>query len=152
MDCCKPSVFSIEDFLDWFPEFSDPSKYDRAAIQGCGRRAKMHIGPFVCGMSLSCDRIKYAEYLMAAHILSLDSNGNGSGSDGDGANLAGAVFKATVGSVQVESSKQNSFTSDDWNLWLGKTKYGQELLAFLDMNAQGGIFLNTPIDSVRDLP
>ena len=149
MDCCRQPSFSISDFIDWFPEFTD---YSKPSIQSCGKRAKMHIGPFIKDMSLSDDKLTYAEYLMTAHLLSIDKGTNGTGADGDGTNIGGAIYKATVGAVQIESSKQNSFTLDDWNYWLAKTKYGQELLAFLDINAQGGVFLNTPIDSVRDLP
>lgn len=140
-----PTVFPIDDFLARFPEFSDEASYKRAAIQNAGQRAMMHIGPPAQDMPLVGPYREYALFLMTGHLTVIDKNG-----DSD-YGLAGTPFKATVGSVVVENSKQNSFTTDDWNYWLGTTKYGRELLAFLETQSCAGIFLNDSNDTVRDL-
>lgn len=108
----------------------------------------MHITPSAVDMPLVGVYREYALFLMAAHLLTLDSQDDA----GDpGSSMAGTPFKAMVGSVSVENTKPNSFTVDDWNYWLNQTKYGRELLAYLDTHSTPGIFLNTPCDSVRDL-
>ena len=108
----------------------------------------LHITPSAMDMPLVGIYREYALFLMAAHLLTLDSQDDA----GDpGSSMAGTPFKATVGSVSVENTKPNSFTVDDWNYWLNQTKYGRELLAYLDTHSTPGVFLNTPCDSVRDL-
>lgn len=142
-------VFSLDNFLSFFPEF-DSEGYAKSNVQAHGKRATMHIGRFVEGMPLPPDKREYALFLMTAHLLELDSQNGRSSGDGN-SSIAGAPYKATIGSVQIESTKPNSFTSDDWNYWLNQTKHGRELLAFLDLAAPLGVYLNGPKDSVRDL-
>lgn len=142
-------TFNLAEFLAMFPEF-DSSDWKPAVVQAAGLRARMHITDGVDGMPLHKNLREYAQFLMAGHLLVLDrqsEDGNGDGSSG----MAGTPFKAAIGSVQVESTKQNSFNSDDWNYWLNQTKYGRELLAFLDSHCPG-VYLGTEKDSVRDLP
>lgn len=141
-------AFSVEAFLARFPEFDNQEKYPYASLQNYGDRAAMHISLLSSpDMPLQDPFREYAVFLAAAHIATLAAEDD---SDG-GVSLGGMPFKATVGSVSVETTKQNTFTTDDWALWYGKTKYGQELLALLDVHSSPGIFLNTPDDSVRDL-
>lgn len=142
-----PKVFPLDDFLALFSEFAD-SKYPRAKVQGFGLRAMMHITPKVEGMPLKDESRQYALFLMTGHLIALEDL-SGDAEDGNG--ISGTPFKATIGSVQIESTKPNSFQSDDWNYWLNLTKYGRELLAFLDVQAPCGVFLNGPKDTVRDL-
>jgi len=139
-------VFPLEDFFARFPEFNDSVKYKVAYVQLSGDKAMMHVTPDEEGMPLRGPYRNYALFLMTAHLIELDDV---TGTDGVAA--AGTPFKATVGSVQIENTKPNSFQSDDWNYWLAQTKHGRELLAFLDTQAPAGIFLNTEVDSVRDL-
>lgn len=150
-DCPQPPVFKLDGFLSYFPEFADEEKYARNIVIRVGMRAMMHICPSVFGMPLAGAYRDYAIFLMAAHMIYLSASGNDGDIGGAASGMAGAPFKAIVGSVTVESSRQNPYTLDDWTLWLGKTPYGQELLAYLDLHSQGGIFLNEPKDSVRDL-
>lgn len=139
-------VFPIDDFLAYFPEFLSS---DKIKVQATGLRAQMHIGESAPGMPLEGERRFYALFLATAHLLTLDKMSDGEG--GEGSDMAGTPFKATIGSVQIENTKQNSFTADDWTFWYNQTKYGRELLAYL-YEIQGlGIFLNTSKDSVRDL-
>lgn len=141
----QPSVFPLDDFLARFSEFSDETVYRRYDVQNAGQRAMMHITPQAQDMPMTGPYREYGLFLMTAHLITLDKeSGNAEGG------MAGTPFKATIGSVTVESTKPNSFTSDDWNYWLNQTKYGRELLAFLDTQALA-IFLNTPDDTVRDL-
>lgn len=137
-------VFPVDDFLAHFPSFDSK---DRAVIVEAGNKAMMHITPDQPGMPMRGPYRFYAIFLMAAHLLELDDLSN----SGDGTSVAGTPFKATVGSVTIENTRPNSFESDDWNYWLNQTKHGRELLAYLDMQAPAGIFLNTEKDSVRDL-
>lgn len=150
-----PTAFPIDDFLARFPEFDDlskdpvpnPLKYPHDRIIAAGQRAMMHITPPACGMPMVGPYREYALFLMTAHLIELDDLDD----NGDNPTTAGTPFKATVGTVSVENTKQNSFNSDDWNYWLNQTKHGRELLAYLDVQAPCGIFLNTCDDSVRDL-
>ena len=142
------AAFPLDTFLARFPEFSNEELYPLSKVQNCGDRAMMHITPSAMDMPLVGVYREYALFLMAAHLLTLDSQDDA----GDpGSSMAGTPFKAMVGSVSVENTKPNSFTVDDWNYWLNQTKYGRELLAYLDTHSTPGIFLNTPCDSVRDL-
>jgi hypothetical protein len=142
-------AFSVEAFIARFPEFDNQEKYPYASLQNYGDRAAMHISLLSSpDMPLQHPFREYAVFLAAAHIATLATEDD---SNGGGMSLGGMPFKATVGSVSVETTKQNTFTTDDWALWFGKTKYGQELLALLDVHSSPGIFLNTPADSVRDL-
>lgn len=156
MDCCCPPAafppippaFPLTEFLARFTEFSDSEKYPLVKVQNCGQRAMMHITPDAEDMPMDGHYREYGLFLMTAHILTLE---NADDDDGNGVNgLSGIPFKATVGSVTIENTKPNSFTSDDWTYWLSQTKYGRELLAYLDTRAQA-IYLNTECDSVRDL-
>lgn len=141
----KPPVFPLEDFLVRFPEFNDEEKHTKAVVQNAGQRAMFHITPSAPGMPMIGPYREYGLFLMTAHLLTLDDE-----DDSDDGGIVGTPFKATVGSVSVEATKPNSFQSDDWNYWLNQTKYGRELLAYLDTMSQG-LFLNTCEDTVRDL-
>lgn len=142
------AAFPLDSFLARFPEFSNEELYPINAVQNCGDRAMFHITPSVPGMPMVGRYREYALFLMTAHLLTLDSQDD---ADDPGSSMAGTPFKATVGSVSIENTKPNSFTVDDWNYWLNQTKYGRELLAYLDTQTVPGIFINTPCDSVRDL-
>lgn len=144
----EPSAFPLETFLARFPEFDDSEKYPIANLQNYGDRAMMHITQSVPEMPMVGHHREYALFLMTAHLITLDAQ---SDANDPGSSLAGTPFKATVGSVSVEATKPNSFNSDDWNYWLNQTKYGRELLAYLDTQCPIGVFINTPCDSVRDL-
>lgn len=144
------AAFPLDTFLARFPEFSNEELYPLSKVQNCGDRAMMHITPSAMDMPLVGVYREYALFLMAAHLLTLDAADDANNGD-PGSSIAGTPFKATVGSVTIESTKQNSFRTDDWNYWLNQTKYGRELLAYLDTQTAPGIFINTPCESVRDL-
>lgn len=143
-------TFNLPLFLAMFPQF-DNADWKQTVVQAAGLRARLHITSWVEGAPLKDEFREYAQFLMAGHLLILD-NQDEDNNEGNGASsLAGTPYKATIGSVQIESTKQNSFNSDDWNYWLNQTKYGRELLAFLDAHCPG-LFFTTCNDSVRDLP
>ena len=147
-----PAVFPADDFIARFPEFGNEETYKRSSVQSAGQRAMVHIGPHVDGMPLEGNERMYALFLMSAHILYLDSMSGTGGGDSGGIDpaVSGIPFKASIGTVTVETTKPNSFTQDDWMYWLGKTKYGQELLALLSVYTPG-VYLETCADSARDL-
>ena len=143
-------AFPVDEFVSYFPEFSDSEKYPPQRLQLFGEKAMLHITPDVVGMPMQFHSRHYALFLMTGHLLAIDDQSKDSPESG-GTSIAGAPFKATVGSVNVETAKQNTYNSDDWNWWLGQTKYGRELLAYLELQAPVGVFLNNENDSVRDL-
>ena len=97
----------------------------------------------------NCDVRKYALFLMTAHILVLNHKTDEDTAAGN-TSAGGSVVKAAIGSVQIENTKPNSFTVDDWSYWLNQTEYGRRLLAYLDIQAPF-IYMNTRRDSVRVL-
>lgn len=145
------NTFPINEFIARFSEFDNKEKYALTYIQNTGIRATAHITPSVPGMPMVGPYREYALFLMTAHLITLDDMAKDGDGDPTTSSLVGTPFKATVGSVSVEATKPNSFQSDDWNYWLNQTRYGRELLAYLDTQVPCGIFINTPADSVRDL-
>lgn len=148
MDCPR---FDIDEFLSWFPVFSDEEVWKRPFIQGCGNRAMMHITHFLPHLPMKGMYRQYALFLMTAHLATLDAQDDDAIANGEPGGAGGVEFKATIGSVSIERTKPNSFTTDDLSYWLNQTKYGRELLAYLDTRAPIGVFINGPQDSVRDL-
>lgn len=144
-------VFPCDEFNASFPVFArNPSVYSAEAIQLAGNEAMHHITNPSHGMPMeNCDDRKYALFLMTAHILVLNHKTDDDTAAGN-ASAGGAVVKAIIGSVQIENTKPNSFTVDDWSYWLNQTEYGRRLLAYLDVQAPF-IFLNTKRDRVRVL-
>ena len=144
-------VFPCDEFKAAFPIFaSNPSVYSEAAIQLAGNEAMHHITKPSHGMPMeNCEDRKYALFLMTAHILVLNHKTDEDTAAGN-TSAGGTVVKAVIGSVQIENTKPNSFTVDDWSYWLNQTEYGRRLLAYLDVQAPF-IFLNTKRDRVRVL-
>ena len=144
-------VFPCGEFKAAFPIFaSNPSVYSETAIQLAGNEAMHHITEPSHGMPMeNCEDRKYALFLMTAHILVLNHKTDDDTAAGN-TSADGSVVKAVIGSVQIENTKPNSFTVDDWSYWLGQTEYGRRLLAYLDIQAPF-IFLNTKRDRVRVL-
>ena len=144
-------VFPFDEFCAAFPAFkASGSVYSDESIQLAGNEAMHHITEPSHGMPMeNCDDRKYALFLMAAHILVLNHKTDGDTTAGN-TSAGGTVVKAVIGSVQIENTKPNSFTVDDWSYWLNQTEYGRRLLAYLDVQAPF-IFLNTKRDRVRVL-
>ena len=144
-------AFPREEFLAAFPVFArSDSIYSSEAIQLAGNEAMHHITESARGMPMEdCEDRKYALFLMTAHILVLNNKTDPETSEGN-VTSGGAPIKAVIGSVQIENTKPNSFTVDDWSYWLNQTEYGRRLLAYLDIQAPF-IMLNTRRDSVRVL-
>lgn len=153
------TAFQLDDFLSYFGEFSDSSKYPTNRLIGYGNRAMFHITRAVPDMPLEGPSRGYALFLMTAHLIALDDpdglglvdeNGKPVNRTG-GMSLSGQTFKTSIGSVSIENTKPNTFTSDEFEYWLNQTKYGRELLVLLATSSTPGVFINTPVDSVRDL-
>lgn len=152
--------FPLQEFLAYFPKFNTEDDERLIKLQSLGMRAHFHVTTYtkcICDFAgaefgLQGDFAKYALFLIAAHLIALDdaAQTDPNNPNGESSTLAGVPFKAVVGSVTVEASKQNAFKLDDWNWWLAQTEYGRELLAYLSAHAVP-IFLNTRCDSVRDL-
>ena len=145
-----PIAFPLDDFTATFPEFSG---YEPKVLQGAGRKAMFHITPSRLGIPMQGEARIYALFLMTAHIIATDDPESDNGTGGIGGStqgFSGIPFKATVGSVTVENTKPNTFVQSDWSYWLSGTKYGRELLSYLDECGQG-IWLGTPEETARDL-
>lgn len=151
-------AFPIDEFIATFPNtlgsYNEDGeyieKYPRAYVVEMGNRAMMHVGPEREGMPMCGQSRFYALFLMTLHMIELDQRAKQGGGDGVGG-LSGIPFKAKIGSVEIEATKPNTFTTEDWDYYLKQTEHGRELLALLDVQAPAGIFLNTSCDSVRDL-
>mgnify|MGYP004447506049 CR=1 FL=1 len=144
------AIFPQTEFLAQFTEFGNAEEYPLDKIMLCGRRAMMHVTEDCDGMPMHGRYRFYALFLLTAHILLLDKTDSTETENGQ-ITSGGVEFKATVGSISVEKTKPNSFTTDEWEYWLNKTAYGREFLAYMSTRAPAGIFLNTCNDSVRDL-
>ena len=144
-------VFPFDEFCAAFPAFkASGSVYSDESIQLAGNEAMHHITESSRGMPMeNCDDRKYALILMTAHILVLNHKTDEDTAAGN-ISAGGSVVKAVIGSVQIENTKPNSFTVDDWSYWLTQTEYGRRLLAYLDVQAPF-IYMNTRRDSVRVL-
>ena len=144
-------VFPFDEFCAAFPAFkASGSVYSDESIQLAGNEAMHHITEPSRGMPMeNCDDRKYALFLMTAHILVLNHNTDGDTTAGN-TTSGGSTVKAVIGSVQIENTKPNSFTVDDWSYWLNQTEYGRRLLAYLDIQAPF-IYMNTRRNSVRVL-
>ena len=144
-------VFPFDEFCAAFLVFkASGSVYSDESIQLAGNEAMHHITEPSRGMPMeNCDDRKYALFLMTAHILVLNHKTDEDTAAGN-ISAGGSVVKAVIGSVQIENTKPNSFTVDDWSYWLNQTEYGRRLLAYLDIQAPF-IFLNTKRDRVRVL-
>ena len=144
-------VFLFDEICAAFPAFkASGSVYSDESIQLAGNEAMHHITEPSHGMPMeNCDDRKYALFLMTAHILVLNHKTDEDTAAGN-ISAGGSVVKAVIGSVQIENTKLNSFTADDWSYWLNQTEYGRRLLAYLDIQAPF-IYMNTRRDSVRVL-
>lgn len=149
--------FPLQEFLAYFPKFNTEDSERLIKLQSFGMRAHFHVTAYtkcVCDLQggefgLQGDFAKYALFLMAAHILVLNHKTDEDTAVGN-ASAGGSAVKAVIGSVQIENTKPNSFTVDDWSYWLNQTEYGRRLLAYLDIQAPF-IYMNTRRDSVRVL-
>lgn len=144
-------VFNLSRFKNQFPVFaSDTSVYNDLSIQRAGNEALHYISEPVKGLPLEhCDDREYALFLLTAHILVVNAGTESPTASGE-ATSGGQVVSSTVGSVKVEHTKPNSFTTDDWSYWLSQTEYGRRLIAFLDFQVPF-IYHSTARDSVRVL-
>lgn len=145
----KTMVFPFDRFCATFPVFAEsPAVYSAEAIQLAGNEATHYIGNPERGMPLeNIEDREYALFLMTAHILVLNKKLNEATADGETLQ-GGTPFKATIGSVSIENTKPNSFTSDDIDYWLNQTEYGRRLNVLL---YEPMIFVNTCKDRVRVL-
>lgn len=144
-------VFRITRFKNQFPVFEDSTKYNDLSIQRAGNEALRYITDPIFGMPMEDEKDReYALFLLAAHILLLNSSTNDDTANGEPTS-GGMLFKSTVGSVQVEHTKPNSFTQDELTFWLSQTEYGRRLDAFLEFKTPPFVFDSTPRDSIRVL-
>lgn len=144
-------VFRVSRFINQFPVFADSDKYNQLSIQRAGNEALRYISEPIFGMPMEDEEDReYALFLMAAHILLLNTSTNSDTANGE-ATSGGMLFKSTVGSVQVEHTKPNSFTQDEITFWLSQTEYGRRLDAFLAMKTPPFVFPATTHDSIRVL-
>lgn len=150
-------TFPIEEFISLFPSAlgfnyeTGMCRYDSAYLMEMGNKAMMHIGPERAGMPMAGHPRHYAWFLCTLHLIELNERAKKNGDNGGIGGMSGVPFKATIGSVQIENTKPNTFTTEDWDYWFKQTEHGRELLAYLDVQAPAGVFINTPYDSVRDL-
>lgn len=124
----NPLTFDVTAFRIEFPQFSDPTAFPDALLQGYWNRAICYISPYNYGdLNGACRQ--EALNLMTAHLAQLAITINGG-------QLTGQVQAATVDKVNVALTPPPEVNA--WQWWLNQTGYGQELLALLQALAVGG--------------
>lgn len=156
----RDSPFDTDVFLSIFPEFGENKLFDRAMMEGCGKRAW-----FYCCKFSQCDQLDgddrfYAQCLMTAHILVLLARQRavvGGPQPGDIPGLppgvqmvggrtsatgqmgtTGIVTSASIGGESVSLTLPQSQSA--WEFWLNQTMYGIEYQAFMSSHVPVGIY------------
>lgn len=123
--------FDVTAFRDMFPAFASASAYPTARLQINWTMATSYISDVDYGWIQGARRT-LALNLMTAHLTAL------------GAQLASGQ---TPGMMQSSTIDKISITMtpppvpDQFQFWLGLTGYGQQLLALLQANSAGGIYV-----------
>lgn len=140
------AAVDVDRFLGWFYEFNDANLWPRKLIEVCYKRARMYVTQWAQCDQLDGDDREYARGLLVAHLCVLTkANQKQTSSDDGGASTgvsglggAGIITSASVGGVNVGMQLPN--TGDAYEFWLYQTKYGLELLAFLQSHVPVGIY------------
>lgn len=126
--------FDVDKFRKTFPAFANPLMYPPDGIMAASELAS-------CYISVSSNYWRCADcqqliwVLITAHLLQINGT---SGMPGVG--YSGLLTNATVGSVSVGFSA-SSVDKPALVAWLGKTPYGEQLLALFARLTAGGLYI-----------
>lgn len=112
-------------FRALFPAFAGVSD---ATVQANWAVATSYVSSDTYGC-MSVEARTYALQLMTAHLLSLSQ-----------APASGVTLQSKVGDVSVGLA-QPPYGTSPWRYWLNLSPYGPQLLALLDAQAAGGLYV-----------
>lgn len=126
-------------FRALFPEFSDTTKYSSVLLSAYWDVANEFVtqdsAPWAV---LSGSNVDFILNLLTAHFLTLGLQNQTAANKGKvGQAQGGFVSSASIGEVSV--TKVAPPTTDMFDWWLAQSPYGQQLLAFLEIKAVGGL-------------
>ncbi len=124
-------VFSVTLFRTQFSAFSNEACYPDTTLQMFFDTASCYISTNDCGRLTGACRLR-AINLMTAHLLRISD-------DIAAGNTSDFVINSTVGSVSV--AVQPPPETDQFQWWLTKTPYGQQLYALLGVVSVGGFYV-----------
>lgn len=121
-------------FRAMFSEFADAATYTDEALQmRWDAEAVAYVSDENCG-SLTGAKRAYAVQIMLAHLLRLSKMASAAD-----AAPAGVITSATIDKVSVTLVPPPA--RSEWGYWLAQTPYGQQLGAYLSMQAAGGFYI-----------
>lgn len=128
------ATFDVDAFRKAFPAFANPLMYPDPAILAASELAGCYID--VANSWYNCAKCQNLIWqLITAHLLVIN------GTVGmPGVAYSGLLTSATVGSVSV-GFQANSVTQNGLTTWLGKTPYGEQLLALFARLMAGGVYI-----------
>lgn len=133
----NPITLNLAIFRTMFPQFADPTLFPDLLIQGQFNLATGFISPWPnCG-GMSVEVQTTALYLMTAQLLYL---GNIIAAGGSYTGAAGVVTQAKIGDVSTQLAPP-PYGSSEWRYWLNLSPYGQQLLALLEIQGVGGMYI-----------
>jgi hypothetical protein len=129
-------TFDVAAFRAAYPAFADPTAYPTTTLQAYWDTATLYIdsNDYPCAMLQGQARNK-ALNLMTAHLTFLSNviaKGNYS-------QVPGLIQSATIDKITVSLTPPPQV--NQWQWWLNQTPYGQQLLALLQVNSVGGIYV-----------
>lgn len=126
--------FDVDKFRKTFPAFANPLMYPNDGILAASELAGCYIN--VASRFWKCNDCQQTVwFLIAAHLLMINGT---TGMPGVG--YSGLLTNATVGSVSVGFSA-SSVDKSSLVTWLGKTPYGEQLLALWARLTAGGLYI-----------
>lgn len=132
---------SIAEFRTFFPTFNDTAKYPDTMVQVMLDTAVVYI-PNLANKYVKDNVIKQMDYLMTAHLLTI----NGALANGTGDAAGGIVSSAHIDSVSVTKAIPQS--KNAFQYWLNQSIYGQQLLALLKLQSAVGLYFGGTKENV----
>lgn len=121
---------NITTFRVNFELYQDVSNYPDMLLNAQYEIGKCYIADNDCTMPESCR--EYALQAMLAHLLYIRDQVNGG-------NNIGVITSASEGDVSV--SLAQPVVDDNWTYWFNQSPYGKDILALLDQQSAGGMYI-----------
>lgn len=125
-------TFDYNQFIAYFPVYSNPTTYPPATLQQWWDIAIFYISNNTYCGSLRGDARQYAIYLMMAHLIYLA----GLAAQGQSPYI---LANATIDKVSVGLKPPPE--KNQWQWWLNTSPYGMQLLALLQVKSVGGFYI-----------
>jgi hypothetical protein len=128
-------TFDYPGFIAQIPLYSDPTTYPQALLQQYWNGAINYISDIANFGVIQGTARQYAINLMTAHLIFLQ-NINAKGQ------TPNMMQNATIDKVSVAVTPPP--LPNQWQWWLGLSPYGQNLLAQLQGQSEGGFYVSGP--------